>query len=169
MSRQGGILQALDSLGLHHQHIQHQQVASIQDCLDLPALQIPGAVMPRNLLLSTRNQSHTFLLILPPLASFRTSQVSKLLGCSRLSFVSAEGLHSLLGLLPGALSPLALVFDREKRVQFVMERSLLKAPSLLFHPGVNTQSVLIKTEDFINRFLPGLGISPILIDLEEQA
>lgn len=55
----------------------------------------------------------------------------------RLGFASAERMIELLGVAPGALTPLALINDTAAVVTSVIEASLMEADQVNFHPLVN--------------------------------
>ena len=155
----------LDSLAIPYEIIHHKRVSSIEECA-LP-MSLLGALMPRNILLCPRNRSAFYLLIAHPRSVFKTSSVSKQVGSSRLSFAEDTDL-SLLKTYSGALSPFGLMFDTEKRIQLLIDRSLLKEEYLLFHPLENTASVKIPTDDFIKRFLPSCGHTYIAVEMEKN-
>lgn len=163
------ILQFLENQDVPYTLFEHEAKYTIEDCLLEPGLAQPGVTMPRNILLTNRQQTAFYLLIISPRKPFRTAVVSKLLGVSRLSFAPPERLMELMGLLPGAVSPLALLFDREKQVQLVVDDDLLSFEKLWFHPAVNTASVEIATRDFLRRVLPGMGRTPCVITIADTA
>ena len=67
-----------------------------------------------------------------------------------LSFASADELMELLGLIPGAVTPLGILNDTAARVKVFIDRDLCKAPGLIgVHPNENTATVWIKTHDLI--------------------
>lgn len=67
-----------------------------------------------------------------------------------LSFASEQDLSSLLGLFPGAVTPLGLLNDSEHRVQLFLDREFLSGSGYIgVHPNDNTASVRLKTEDLI--------------------
>jgi Ala-tRNA(Pro) deacylase len=88
-----------------------------------------------------------------------------LLGAKRLSFASAATLQEVLGVTPGAVTPLALMNDTGRRVTFALDRALADAGRIVCHPLVNTASVSIATAD-LRRLLAQLGVVPRIIDLE---
>ena len=88
-----------------------------------------------------------------------------LLGAKRFSFASAETLLEALGVAPGAVTPLALVNDADRRVTFALDRALVESERIICHPLVNTASVSIATADLL-RLLAEVGIAPRLIDLD---
>ena len=56
----------------------------------------------------------------------------------------------ILGLIPGAVTPLGLLNDREHRVTFFLDRSFLEGSSLIgVHPNDNTATVWLKVRDLL--------------------
>ena len=65
-----------------------------------------------------------------------------------LSFASAEDLLAVLGLIPGAVSPLGILNDIDRRVHVYLDREFAGS-KIGVHPNDNTATVLLKTEDLI--------------------
>ena len=55
-----------------------------------------------------------------------TKDISKKLGVSRLSFVSADEMMTLVDTAPGSLGIFSLLFDKEKKIRFAADSDLLK-------------------------------------------
>ena len=86
-------------------------------------------------------------------------------GTRSLRFASAEDLASILGLLPGHVTPLGLLNDRERRVKAYLDAAFLEAPGLVgVHPNENTATLFLKTEDLI-RILKDHGTDVELTEL----
>ena len=67
-----------------------------------------------------------------------------------LSFATAEELMDKLGLIPGAVTPLGLLNDREHKVTFWLDKSFLEGSGLIgVHPNDNTATVWLKTQDLL--------------------
>ena len=67
-----------------------------------------------------------------------------------LSFASENELKDILGLVPGAVTPLGILNDAEHRVQLYLDEAFLDSPGLIgIHPNDNTATVWLKTEDLI--------------------
>ena len=68
-------------------------------------------------------------------------------GLRNLSFASAEDLRSILDLIPGAVTPLGILNDQERRVELYLDAAF----SVLIgvHPNDNTATVWMKTVDLI--------------------
>ncbi len=168
MDRSCEVLRALDGLGIPYKLFHHEPKWTIGDCLGTPGLDAAIATVPKNVFLCNRQATDFYLLLLSPRRAYVTAVVSKLLGVSRLSFSPETLLPELLGLDSGAVSPLGLLFDTEKQVSLVMDDSLLRYERLWFHPCVNTQSVEISTQDFLLRFLPGIGRDCRIISIPDE-
>ncbi len=160
------VLAALGALGIPYELLEHAPVHTMEDCR--AAEEALGGVMPKNLFLTPRNHASHHLLIARAEAPFRTSRVSRQLGVSRLSFATAEELMDMLRTLPGAISPMGLLFDGEKKVHLAIDRALRGEERLLFHPCVNTATLAVSGADFFGRLLPALGHEAVYVDMEGE-
>ena len=67
-----------------------------------------------------------------------------------LSFASAEDLMEIMGLTPGAVSPLGLLNDPAHRAALFLDQDLLHDPGHIgVHPNDNTATVWLNTDDLI--------------------
>ena len=160
------VLAALGALGIPYELLEHAPVHTMEDCR--AAEEALGGVMPKNLFLTPRNHASHHLLIARAEAPFRTSRISRQLGVSRLSFATAEELMDILRTLPGAISPMGLLFDGEKKVHLAIDRALRGEERLLFHPCVNTATLAVSGADFFGRLLPALGHEAVYVDMEGE-
>jgi Ala-tRNA(Pro) deacylase len=87
------------------------------------------------------------------------------IGAKHLSFGSPERLLRHLGVIPGAVSPFAVVNDGERLVQVVLDRQVLERDPINLHPLDNAKTTAIASADLL-RFLEAEGHPPRLIDLE---
>ena len=83
-------------------------------------------------------------------------------GLRKLSFASPEDLMSILGLIPGAVTPLGLLCDRESRVRLYLDEDL--SDRIGIHPNDNTATVWLKTADLI-RILEEHGNSVEIVEI----
>ena len=68
-----------------------------------------------------------------------------------LHFVSAELLMDILGLIPGAVTPMGLLNDSECKVHWFLDKAFLDEPGLIgVHPNDNSATVWLKTEDLVD-------------------
>ena len=89
----------------------------------------------------------------------------KCIGASgRLSFASPDALADMLGVTPGAVTPLALILDRTaRRVRFVLDARIMAFGAVNFHPLTNTATFTLAREDFL-RFCDLCDHRPVVFD-----
>ena len=67
-----------------------------------------------------------------------------------LTFASDQDLMDMLGLIPGAVTPLGLLNDRGHKVTFFLDKSFLEGSGLIgVHPNDNTATVWLKAQDLL--------------------
>ena len=154
----------LDSLGVEFQRIDHEAAMTMEACAAID--EVLDATICKNLLLCNRQQTAFYLLMIPGDKVFKTSVLSKKIGSSRLSFASGEHMEQLLDIIPGSLSVLGLMNDKENRVQLVIDRDVLGGEYFGCHPCINTSSLRLKTTDLLEKILPAVHHEPILVELE---
>lgn len=82
-----------------------------------------------------------------------------------LSFGSAELLEEVLGVAPGAVTPLGVVNDAEHRVTLILDRAILADGPVNCHPLVNHMTTTIAPGDLL-RFLDACGHPPQIVDFD---
>jgi Ala-tRNA(Pro) deacylase len=94
----------------------------------------------------------------------RIGALERALGTKRLSFAGAETLMAHLGVLPGAVTPFALLNDREPpRVRFVLDAVLAEADPVNVHPLHNAATLALRAADLL-RLLAETGHAAELLD-----
>ena len=71
-------------------------------------------------------------------------------GTRPLTFASPEELSEILGLIPGAVTPLGLLNDKEHRVKFYLDKDFKGMDFIGVHPNDNTATVWLKPADIIS-------------------
>lgn len=147
-------LSALDQMNIPYTRLEHSSCASMEECAAI--VSPSGAKHCKNLFLTNKRGTEFYLLLLHREKRFVTSEVSKLLGSTRLSFAADDKLSELLGLTPGSISVTGLINDTERKVHPVIDADILKEEKMLIHPSVNTASLEVKTSD-VKRLVEGFG------------
>ena len=104
--------------------------------------------------------------MMPGDKKYVTKDVSKKLEMSRLSFAKENYLKEFLDVTPGSVSVLGLMNDKEDVVKLVIDRDVIKADFIRCHPCVNTSTLKIATDDFLNKVIPALKKEAKIIDNE---
>lgn len=146
------VYEILQKLNVNYIKYDHEPLYTIEAAKDLDAKM--GFAICKNLFLSSRHQTEFFLLFMDGSKKFNTGKVSKQLGVPRMTFAGEEHMWQFLKIHPGAVSPLGLLFDTEKKVQFLIDSDVLSMEKIAMHPCVNTATVALDTKDFIQKVLP---------------
>ena len=153
----------LDQLGVDFQRVDHPAAMTMEDCAAADA--VLEATICKNLLLCNRQATAFYLLMLPGDKPFKTSQLSKMIGSSRLSFASPEHMEAFLDITPGSLSVLGLMNDRENRVTLLIDKDVLTGEFIGCHPCINTTSLRLKTADLLDKLIPAMRHPPVFVEL----
>ncbi len=153
----------LDELGIAYLRLDHEPTPSIEACHEVDKLL--GIEICKNLFLCTASHTGHCLLMMPGNKPFRTKDLSRQIGSSRLSFASPAEMEALLDLTPGSVSVLGLMNDRERKVRLLIDRDLLTQQYVGCHPCVNTASLKLRLDDLLHKFLPHTGHEPTFVEL----
>ena len=156
----------LDSLGMDYQRLDHESAMTMEICTQLESAL--GAPICKNLLLCNRQCTKFYLLMLPGNKPFKTKDLSKQIGSSRLSFATGEHMEELLDIAPGSLSIMGLMNDSQYKVQLLIDMDLLKEEYIGCHPCVNTSTLRIKTQDMIQKLIPAMKHIAKTVTLPQQ-
>lgn len=141
----------LDSLGISYQRTDHEAAENMNDCNRID--QILDVVICKNLFLCNRQKTDFYLLMMPGDKPFKTRELSAQIGSARLSFASAEDMERYLDILPGSVSVMGLMNDKENHVRLLVDEDVLKGEYVGCHPCVNTSSLKILSKDVFTVFL----------------
>ena len=144
------VYDALDSLGIAYQRFEHPAVFTSEEA-DIHWRDLPG-MRCKNLFLRNKKGNRHYLVILEISKQADLKEIVALVNDDRLSFGSPERLLTELGLTPGSVSPFGLLNDSDGSVVVLVDEELRGAPGLIFHPNINTASVVISW-DGLERFL----------------
>lgn len=138
--------EALRAMGIEYERVDHPAVCNMAEMakIDLPHPEAEA----KNLFLRDDRREHFFLLTVRgdrrvDLKEFRRARQTR-----PLRFASEEELSSLLGLIPGAVTPLGVLNDAEHRVKFFLDRAFTDG-LVGVHPNDNTATLWLRAEDLI--------------------
>ena len=155
------LFRLLRDLGITTSTLSHEPVFTVDQARQIRG-DLPGG-HSKNLFLRTKKGA-MWLIVAREDRQIDLKQLATRLGSDRLSFGSPERLMRALGVIPGAVTPFAVINDTGGRVHVVLDRALLEEDPLNFHPLDNTMTTTIASADLL-RFLEATGHEPLLIDL----
>jgi Ala-tRNA(Pro) deacylase len=157
------ILAYLDSLAIAHRSWRHPPVFTVEEA-KAERGELAGAHI-KNLFLRNKKGDVMWLVVALEDRPIDLKRLGALLGADRLSFGSADRLMTNLGVRPGAVTPLALVNDREHRVKVVLDAALLRLDPVHCHPLTNDMTTAMSSQDLL-KFIAATGHTPQILDLD---
>ena len=151
----------LDSLGIEYMRLDHEPAVGPEICAEIE--ESLGAKICKNLFLANRQRTSFYLLMIPEEKVFRSSDISKQAGSSRLHFAEPEYMEEMIGTTPGSASVMGLMNDTECRVRLLVDEDVMNAEFVGCHPCINTSSLRIRSEDIFGKFLKYTGHEPVIV------
>jgi len=143
------------------QRFDHDPVYTVDDVKRLIP-DLPGAKV-KNLFVRDNKGKRHFLVVVPDHLRVDLKALGPVLGCGRISMASSDRLERHLGILPGAVSLLALFNDRDTHVvEPVIDQTLWVSTHFQFHPLINTGTLVIPKVG-IESFLAATGHKPLIV------
>ena len=140
------LLQLLNSLGINYTRFDHPAVFSCEESAE-KCPPMPGA-HTKQLLLRDKKKQRVVLAIVMHDKRVDTRALAKEFGVQSFSFASPELMLELLGVTPGSVTPLGLIFDKEHKIEVIVDQDAWAGGQFLFHPLVNTATVSIDRAGF---------------------
>lgn len=160
------VYELLDRLGIAYERVDHEAAETMEACEEIDKFLAP-AVICKNLFLCNTQKTKFYLLMIRGDKKFKTKEISSQIHSARLSFAPAEKMEEYLDILPGSVSVLGLMNDKEHQVQLLVDEDVLNAEYVGCHPCVNTSSLRLKTSDIFNTFLKEVSHDYITVVLSE--
>ncbi len=161
---ENAIYDKLEELKIAYSRVSHSHADTMEDCLLIE--EVIGARICKNLFLTNRQQTEFYLLMMPGDKPFKTKFITEPLGCSRLSFAGAEHMEEFLHTIPGSVSALELVFDKDGKVRLVIDKDLLTDEYICGHPGRSRATIKLSRDDLL-KYVKAVGHEPTIIDLPD--
>jgi Ala-tRNA(Pro) deacylase len=150
----------LADLGIETTTHSHPPLFTVEDSQQLRG-DLPG-LHSKNLFLKDKKGA-LWLVVAEENCEIRLNHLHKALGSGRLSFGKPDLLLETLGVVPGSVTPFALINDAQKQVNVAFDKALMDGDILNFHPLRNDHTTAIAAPDLL-KFVKSLGYSPLIID-----
>jgi Ala-tRNA(Pro) deacylase len=158
-----GLFARLGELGIEHETVEHPPLYTVEQSRELRG-DLPGAHI-KNLFLRDKKRRMWLVTVLED----RDIDLKALRGWigaqGTLSFGSADLLMETLGVIPGAVTPFAVINDKEGKVTMVLDKALLEIDPVNAHPLRNDRTSAVAPADLV-RFLEAEKHAPVILDLD---
>ncbi|HXA38976.1 MAG TPA: YbaK/EbsC family protein [Phenylobacterium sp.] len=165
MKTRADLMALLDALGVAHETFDHPAVFRVGEGEEIKAA-IPGA-HTKNLFLKDA-KDRLWLVSARDRTVIDLKRLHPVIGSARLSFGSPALMEAALGVTPGSVTAFGLINDTDRRVRFVLDRSLAEAERVNFHPLTNTATTGVSQAGF-RTFLAAVGVAPLIVDFEAMS
>ena len=163
LEKEIAVYDLLDRLQIPFTRVDHGVAMTIEECQGVD--QLLGIEICKNLVLCNAQKTKFYLLLMPGDKQFKTKDLSKQIGSSRLSFAPAEYMEKLLNVTPGSATIMALMNDPDNQVQLIIDEDVSALEDFGCHPCINTSSLRMKTKDVLEKFLPAVHHGAIFVKL----
>lgn len=181
LDRETRVYDLLDDIGVVYDRLDHAAAMTMEVCEEINAAfgrmtleefkaepdgeRIKHAIVCKNLFLCNRQKTKFYLLMTPGDKKFLTKNLSAQINSARLSFAGEEEMLKYLDITPGSVSVLGLMNDHDNAVQLLIDSDVLLSEYVGCHPCVNTSSLRMRTCDLIEKILPAIHHSPVIVNL----
>ncbi|WP_297901129.1 prolyl-tRNA synthetase associated domain-containing protein [uncultured Parabacteroides sp.] len=148
------IYQLLEKLGINYTCLEHPPIMTTKE--GMPIAQTLNVTPCKNLFLVNKQKEYFLVMILGD-KKISIKNIARQIGSSRLTFASNEDLDKFLFTMPGSVSILGLIYDKENKVKLLIDKEILKTDYISCHPCENTYSLKLKTKDITDILLPAIN------------
>ena len=148
----GQLLKFLDDCKITFTFHEHPPIFTVKDAKSYQRGM--KGIHVKNLFLRDKKKQN-FLIVTEQDHLINLKNLPSTIQSDKLSFGSSERLFEFLGIRPGAVSPFALINDKENNVTLVLEKKLESTETIFFHPLVNDKTVGITFFNF-QKFLTAI-------------
>ena len=162
MRGQQQVYDYLEQQGIGFDYYEHPEAPTIEIASQF--YRGEGTVLCKNLFFRNHKGNKHYLVIMDARHNMDIHEIEHQLHQGKLSFASPERMMRYLGVKPGSVSLFTLVNDVNHEVILFVDRKLLDAPKVSFHPNDNTASLVISNSDML-KFIENIGNRYEFMDL----
>lgn len=159
------VYQTLINMGISYDYYEHPEAPTIEVASKF--YRGEGTTLCKNLFFRNHKGNKHYLVIMDSHYEMNIHDMEHHLKQGKLSFASEQRMSKWLGLKPGSVSLFGLVNDTLHEVHLFVDRSLLNAEKVSFHPNDNRASLVITKEDML-KFINNIGNKWEVVDLYDK-
>ena len=162
MIGQEKVYEVLGRMGIGYEYYEHPAAPTIEIAAQF--YRGEGTTLCKNLFFRNHKGNRHYLVIMDSRYAMDIHDMEKRLHQGKLSFASEERMMRYLGVKPGSVSLFTLVNDEQHEVTLFVDRKLMDAEKVSFHPNDNRASLVISREDMM-KFINNIGNPVEIVDL----
>lgn len=127
----------------------HPAVYNMADLADIEILHPDGDA--KNIFVRDDKKRNYYLITLKADKRVNLKEFKEQNKTRSLSFASPDDLMSIMGLMPGTVTPFGLLNDKDSIIHFFIDKELVgEGKHIGVHPNDNTATIWLKTADLLN-------------------
>ena len=146
LQTQNELLNVLKQNNIEYSNHEHPPVFTVEEA-DMHHKGIDG-VHSKNLFFKDKKKN-LFLVVTLSDKSIKIKEVAKKIGAKNMSFGKPELLAQVLGVIPGAVTPFAVINTGDYNIKVVLDEEMMNNDLLNFHPLENTATTTISSKNLI--------------------
>ena len=146
LQTQEELLHVLDKIGIDYTNHEHPAVYTVEEA-DLHHDGIDG-VHSKNLFFKDRKKNLILIITLSD-KPIKIKEIEKKIDTKGLTFGKPDLLTEVLGVIPGAVTPLAVINAKNHDVRVILDEEMMEHALLNFHPLVNTATTTLASKDLM--------------------
>ncbi|WP_232367091.1 prolyl-tRNA synthetase associated domain-containing protein [Desulfocicer vacuolatum] len=154
-------MDVLSNIGIKYENHEHPAVFTVEEA-DQHHEGIEG-VHSKNLFFKDKKKN-LFLVVTLSDKPVKIKELAKKIGAKSPSFGKPDLLMEVLGVIPGAVTPFAVINIQDQPVKIILDQDLMENDLLNFHPLVNTATTTITPADLM-KFMEHCNQSPEIIKI----
>ena len=140
------VLETLNKLGINYSSIEHPPIPTIEDALEY--WKDLDAVHCKNLFFRNHKGNKHYMVVFEHSKKLAIKDLEQKLKQGKLSFASEKRMIKYLKTIGGSISPFGLINDTENHTFLFLDKNLLEAENISFHPNDNTMTIVVSISDF---------------------
>lgn len=157
------IMRLLKNANIDFMEHDHPPLFTVEESKEYDAL-MPGGDC-KNMLLTDKKRRSYYLFILDANRRMEIKKMGELIGVKGLKFAKEETLQRF-DTFAGSVSPFIILEDSEQEITVYLDAALMNWDRLNFHPNINTKTLGIPKDDFI-QFMKAHNHEPAILELED--
>lgn len=143
------IYELIKNKNIWYEITEHQAVFNMQE---LAQIQVPYPERDaKNLFIRDDKKRNYYLITVKGDKKVDLKEFRRKNNTRPLTFASSEDLMEILNLIPGAVTPLGVLNDKERKVIVFIDEFFKEEPSIIgIHPNDNTATIWLYTKDLID-------------------
>lgn len=153
-NRRERVIKRLEELSIEYKLHEHPPLPTIEIAME--HWKNIDTTHCKNIFFRNHKGNKHYLVILEASYKMDIHDMEKRLRQGKLSFASEQRMEKYLGLSPGSVSPFGIINDKEHHVMLFIDKNLMEAKTLGFHPNENSATVVLSKDDLI-KFIESQG------------